>query len=108
MQPFAPKLVWLGVLHMVLLGVAGCQNTDEAGGSSVSGSVYYGAGYYDTWYEGGYYDDPDIIVTPPSDRPESPPRPTHPIARPPAPRPTPMPSIPSTPRVSPRMGGGRR
>ena len=58
---------------------------------------------------GDYHDHGDIIVTPP-DRPDSGPRPEHPIARPPAssPRPTPMPSIPSAPRVSSRGGGGRR
>ena len=69
-----------------------CESTDNG---SVSGSVYYGVGV-DTWYYGGYYDDPDIIVTPP-DRPSDNPRPSHPIATPPissAPRPTPMPSAP--------------
>jgi hypothetical protein len=91
----------------VLLGLGlglftGCESTD-GGGSNVSGSVYYGVGFYDPWYYGGYDDDIDIIVTPP-DRPDNPVRPTHPIAPTPAPRPTPMPSIPSMPRVS----GGRR
>ena len=84
----------------------GCESTD--GGGSVSGSVYYGVGLYDPWYYGGYYDDPDIIVTPP-DRPDRPVRPEQPIARPPtvsSPRPTP--SIPSTPRMAPRGAGGRR
>ena len=80
--------------------VMGCESTDQ-GTTSVSGGVYYGVGYSDPWYY-GYYDDPDIIVTPPPSRPESPPEPAHPIALPPAsqPRPTPMPSIPSTPRPS--------
>ena len=88
----------------------GCESTD--GGSS-STTVYYGTAFYDPWYHGHYDYDYDVIVTPP-DRPGSDPRPSHPIARPPAsgggvsPRPTPMPSIPSTPRVSPRGGGGRR
>lgn len=76
----------------------GCESTD-GGGDSVSGSAYYGVGFHDPWYYGGYgYDDPDIIVTPPSRPSEPPPRPTHPIA--PAPRP--MPSIPAMPRPSPR------
>ena len=91
------------VMSLAMLAFAGCETTD--GGGSVSGSVYYGVGFYDPWYYGGDYDDVDIIVTPPSGRPEPPPRPTHPIA--PAPAPRPMPSIPSTPRVAPR-GGGRR
>ena len=77
--------------------------------ANVSGSVYMGVGYYDTWYYG--HDDypPDVIVTPP-DRPDDTPRPEHPIANPPptsTPRPTPMPSIPSTPRPMPRAGGRR-
>src|SRR5262245_31412494 len=91
----------------VLLGMIGfltaCESDSGGGGGSVSGGVYYGVGFYDPWYYGGYYDDPDIIVTPPPNRPDVPVAPTHPIARPPvssAPRPTPMPSIPSAPRVS--------
>jgi hypothetical protein len=85
---------------------SGCEST---GGGSVSGGVYYSTGFYDPWYYGGYYNHGDIIVVPP-DRPDSGARPEHPIARPPAsaPRPTPMPSIPSAPRVSSRGGGGRR
>jgi hypothetical protein len=90
----------LAIFAMVILGpmlFTGCEST----GGSVSGGVYYGAGFYDPWYHGGYYyDDPDIIVTPPSNRPEPPPRPTHPIAPTPSPRPTPLPSIPSAPRAS--------
>ncbi len=85
------------------LGVfTGC-GTTEGGGSSVSGSVYYGAGFYDPWYDGGYYP-PDVIVTPPPGRP-----PAHvelPIAKPPpalAPTPRPLPSIPSTPMPRPAM-----
>jgi hypothetical protein len=83
-------------LTLALLAFTGCESTD--GGGSVSGSVYYGVGFYDPWYYGGDYDDVDIIVTPPPSRPEPPPRPTHPIAPTPAPRP--MPSIPSAPRPS--------
>jgi len=89
------KLVPIALVAFVFF--VGCESTDS-GGSSVSGSAYYGSGFYDPWYYGGFYDGPDIIVTPP-ERPESPPRPSHPIATPPAPRPTPMPSIP---RAMPR------
>lgn len=93
----------LGLLGLALLAsglFSGCSSTD-GGGASVS--AYYGTGFYDPWYYGGYHDDVDIIVTPP-DRPVAPPRPSQPIARPPsaAPRPTPMPSIPSGPRPSGR------
>ena len=89
-----------------LAAFTGCESTD-GGGGNVSGGVYYGVGMYDPWYYGGhYYDDPDIIVTPP-DRPDRPVSPEHPIAKPPSttPRPTPMPSIPSTPRPMPRARG---
>jgi hypothetical protein len=89
----------LAALALGLLALSGCKSTE--GGGNVSGSVYGGVGFYDPWYYGGYWHDPDIIVPPPPpNRPEPPPRPTHPIAKPPAaaPRPTPMPSIPSTPR----------
>jgi hypothetical protein len=102
------SLALLPALACVLVVSTGCESTD-GGGSSVSGGVYYGVGVYDPWYYGGYYDDVDVIVTPPG-RPDAPVHPEHPIARPPAassPRPTPMPSIPSTPRAAPR-GGGRR
>ncbi len=89
------------LVALAMVAFTGCESTD-GGGSNVSGSVYYGVGIYDPWYYGGYYDDPDIIVTPPPSRPVNPPgRPAHPIA--PTPRPRPMPSIPSMPRV-----GGRR
>lgn len=87
-----------------------CESTESGG--HVHGSIYYGAGYYDPWYYGPGYYPPDVIVTPP-DRPERPdttPRPEHPIAKPPSvstPRPAPMPSIPSTPRPMPRVGGRR-
>jgi hypothetical protein len=94
-------------LAALILAFAGCQTSDEGGGGTVSAGAYYGVGFYDPWYYGGDCDDVDVIVTPP-DRPDigDNPRPSHPIARPPAstPRPTPMPSIPSVPRVS----GGRR
>lgn len=87
------------ILGLTLVAFTGCKSSD-GGGSNVSGSVYYGVSTYDPWYYGGYWDDPDIIVTPPPDRPDPPPRPTHPIAPAPAPRPTPMPSIPAMPRPS--------
>jgi hypothetical protein len=90
---FAPFLLLLGLF-------TSCESTDGGGGGSVSGGAYYGVGFYDPWYHGAYWDDPDIIITPPPERPGSPPRPEHPIASTPPsrPRPTPMPSIPSTPR----------
>jgi len=72
----------------------GCASPD---GGSASASVYYGAGFYDPWYYGGYHGD---VIVPPPERPEPPARPTHPIAPTPTPRPTPMPSIPSRPRPS--------
>lgn len=97
MQSPAPLRKVFAALVLALIAFPGCESTDSGG--SVSGSVYYGVGFYDPWYYGGYYDDVDIIVTPP-DRPEPPPRPTHPIA--PAPAPRPMPSIPSAPRPMPR------
>lgn len=97
-------------LAVLFANFTGCESTD--GGGGVSGSMYYGVGFYDPWYYGGYYDDVDIVVPPPEqpDRPVPGPHPEHPIARPPAaaPRPTPMPSIPSAPRPMPRAGGGRR
>jgi hypothetical protein len=86
---FAAAALALGVLP-------GCESTD--GGGSVSGSVYYGVGFSDPWYYGDCHDHGDIIVTPPSDRPELPVHPEQPIYRPSTPRPTPMPSIPSAPR----------
>ncbi len=87
------------MLALGLLAFAGCESPE--GGGSVSGSVYGGVGLYDPWYYGGSWHDSDITVPPPN-RPESPPRPAHPIAGPPAtaPRPTPLPSIPSTPRAA--------
>ncbi len=92
---FAAALLVLGVF-------TGCESTD---GGSVSGStsIYYGTGFYDPWYYGGYHDHDDIVVMPPS----RPVRPEQPIYRPSGPRPTPMPAIPSAPRPMPR-GGGRR
>jgi hypothetical protein len=100
MKSFATLSNLVAGLALVLVVFTGCKSTE--GGGSASGSVYEGAGLSDPWYYGGYWDDPDIVVPPPSDRPEPPPRPTHPIALPPAaaPRPTPLPSIPSTPRPS--------
>ena len=84
-------------LGLVVTGLAcvitGCESTDGDGGN-VSAGAYYGTGFYDPWYYGGYSDAPDVIVTPP------PPRPVHPIAPvPPAmgPRPMPLPSIPARP-----------
>ena len=100
------------VVAVALVAFTACESTD-GGGGNVSGGMYYGVGFYDPWYYGGYHDDVDVIVRPPDrpDRPDRPgpgPRPEHPIARPPttSPRPTPMPSIPSMSRGG--GGGGRR
>ena len=78
----------------------GCESTEDGG--SVSGSVYYGVGFTDTWYYGDYYDHDDIVVTPPPSRPEPPVHAEQPIYHPSTPRPTPMPSIPSAPRPAMR------
>ena len=97
------KLIVL--LASAVVAFTGCEST--GGGGNVSGSVYYGVGFYDPWYYGGYwYDDPDIIVTPPPGG-GSRPHPEHPIAKPPTTTPRPMPSMPSTPRMTPRAGGRR-
>lgn len=75
-----------------------CEST-ESTGSVVVSSADYSGGFHDPWYYGGYWDSPDLIVTPPPARPEQP------IAKPPpvtTPRPTPLPSIPATPRPMPR------
>jgi len=105
MRTALQSLKWCCVAAGWLLFSAGCGTTD---GGSGSVGMYYGVGFYDPWYHGGYCDDPDVIVTPP-ERPENRPRPEHPIVKPPpaVAQPRPMPSIPSTPRVSAR-GGGRR
>jgi len=116
------------VLLLSISGFTGCESTDGGGTSQVSGSIYYGVGFYDPWYYGDYHDHGDIIVTPPPggsghpnppgpDRPVPPPRPEHPIAKPPpASRPPtasprsaarPMPSIPSAPRPMARPAGRR-
>lgn len=85
--------------------VMGCEST-EGGSSGGNVGVYYGVGFYDPWYYGGYHDhDTDIDITRP-DRPDRPMRPEQPIARPPASSPRPTPSIPSTPRPAFRGGGG--
>ena len=87
---FAAAVLALGLF-------TGCEST----GGHTSGSVYYGTGFYDPWYYGGYGRG-HIIVTPPPSRPRPPARPENPIYRPTAPRPMPMPSIPSMPRPSRR------
>jgi len=114
---FAAGLFALGVF-------TGCESSG-GGGSSSSVGVYYGVGFYSPYYYGDYDHDYDIDISPPDrpDRPDRPVRPEQPIARPkdvssrPAARPATassqpaaraMPSIPSTPRAAPSMGGGRR
>jgi hypothetical protein len=98
------RIKFLTALALMSFTFAGCESTDSGG--HVSGSVYYGVGFYDPWYYGGYYDDPDYVVTPP-DRPNNPDRPhVEHHARPtPTPASRPTPSIPSMPRMG---GGGRR
>ena len=98
MKSLRPTIQLTAFLALAAIGLGGCASGD--GTSSVSGGVYYGAGFYDPWFYGSYYDDPDIIVTPPPARPPpavQPPRPTHPIATPPHVSPRPMPSIPRAP-----------
>jgi len=97
---FAVGLKRLAALALLLLLVSGCESTEEHDSQAGTGS-YYGVGYSDPYYYGGTYYPPDVIVTPP--RPVDPPHPEHPIALPPsAPVATPLPSIPSAPRVAPR------
>jgi hypothetical protein len=90
------NLIPAASLLFALVLFTGCASTDSDSANVVNN--YYGAGYQDPWYHGDYHDG-DVIVTPPP--PGNPPdqglRPTHPIASPP-----PRPSIPSTPRPSPR------
>jgi hypothetical protein len=96
MKTLLTALRVLAALTLVVVTFSSCESTDE-GTTHVSGGVYYGAGFYDPWYYGGYYP-PDVIVTPPPDRPDAPLKPTHPIANPPPAVARPMPSIPSMPR----------
>ena len=110
MKILATYLMRVAALALLLGAFAGCESTG-GGSSNVSGSVYYGVGFYDPWYYGDNSYDGDIIVTPP-DRPGRGEHPEHPIARPPpasSARPTPMPSIPSAPRPMPMSRpAGRR
>ncbi len=99
MKTFATTFKYAATLGLLLFGFTGCGTTD---GGNASGDVYYGVGFYDPWYHGGYYDGPDYIATPPPVRPQRPPHVEQPIARPPTAAPRPMPSIPSTPRPAMR------
>jgi hypothetical protein len=101
MKNFKTTLKLSAAVLLAIVGSIGCESTD-GGNAQVSGSFYYGVGFYDPWYYGDDHYPPDVIVTPPPDRPMPPPHVENPIATPPpsAPRPTPMPSIPSTPRPS--------
>ena len=95
MKLIQTSLRLLAVAGTALTLLTGCESANHS--TAVS---YYDMGIYDPWYYGDYYyhyEDPDIIVTPP-DSPGDAPRPSHPIALPPAstaPRPTPMPSMPA-------------
>jgi hypothetical protein len=85
--------------------VTGCESTD-GGSSSANVGGYYGVGFYDPWYYGGYHDhDVDIDINPP-DRPDRPVRPEQPIAQPRTSSQRSTPSIPSTPAPAYRGGGG--
>lgn len=97
----AKAILQSAIFAALLIGAIGCESTG-GGGSSVSGGMDYGTDWYGPWYYDGYHDHGDIIVTPPPAQPELPARPEQPIYHPPAPRPTPMPSIPSTPRPAMR------
>ncbi len=100
--------VSFAAMSIALAIVIGCESTD-GGHSNASVGVYYGVGFYDPWYYGGYHDhDYDIDLPPPNrpDRPDRPVRPEQPIAKPPTSSPRVTPSIPSTPRPAFRGGGG--
>jgi len=100
MKPMKASLTLVSPSFLALGWLTGCEST---GGSdaSASASTYYGVGVYDSWYYHGADYPPDVIVAPPP-RPDLPPRPMQPIARPlPSPGPRPMPSIPSAPRPMP-------
>jgi hypothetical protein len=87
-------------LLFILFLASGCESTEEHALQASAGG-YYGVGYSDPWYYGDTYYPPDVVVTPP--RPVDPPHVEHPIALPPStPVATPLPSIPSAPRVAPR------
>jgi hypothetical protein len=93
------KLLTGFILALVI--ITGCESTDSEGSQSsqISGGVYYGTGFYDPWYYGAGYYPPNVIVTPPPDRPVDPPHVEHPIANPPSvSAPRPMPTIPAAPR----------
>jgi len=83
-------------LLSVAVALAACETT----GGGFAGGASYDEGLYDSWYYGSVDWDDDDIALPPDARPERPPRPTHPIAKPPTARP--MPSIPSRPRPARR------
>ena len=64
--------------------LAGCQDGEYSGGGEYYGTVSYGVGFYDPWYYGAGYHSSAIIVAPPI-------RGNYPT------------TLPSMPRVSPRM-----
>ena len=92
-KPRQLALALAAIAAFCLLSACATDGTDRV---HVSGSIYYGVGYYNPYYGygPGYY--PPVVVPPP--RPPAkprPPRPENPIQRS-APRSTP--SIPSNPR----------
>jgi hypothetical protein len=101
-------LFGFAAVWFTLAMVTGCESTG-GGSSSANVGVYYGVGFYDPWYYGGYHDhDYDIDITPPDrpDRPDRPVRPEQPIAEPRTASQRSTPSIPSTPAPAFRGGGG--
>jgi hypothetical protein len=100
MRPFGARPLRPGLASLLLaiaLVLGACETTTYGG---YVGSAYYDGGFSDPWYYGGDDWHDGDVTAPPAGRPEPPPRPEHPIVRPPAPRP--MPSIPSRPRPASR------
>jgi hypothetical protein len=53
MKTFKTFFKLVAALGLTLGVFSGCESTDAG---SVSGSGYYGVGFYDPWYYGGGYD----------------------------------------------------
>jgi len=92
MKKLIRPFILLAGLGLMLFGLSGCDSAGYPTSSSMHVSYgYYGGGYYDPWYRYPYYGGGTIIVNPPASRP--------PVDRP---RPTPLPSMPTGPRPTPR------